>query len=163
MKTNLKQKLKSKAPTLAWLWFSCGATASVTALSLSSASLPQSGRVTDDTAIYQNLSEIRAKRDHKPNFDSDINSLAAMESSHRESQSRLKSDLEKSRKRSEMKRARAERRSKKSSKRVAGRKDRVRTSQARPLHSLDGEKMARVMSPLKRIEETKYVPTRGAR
>lgn len=162
MIVNLKKKIKGSA--LGWLWFSCGATASVTALTLSSAALPPSGRVTDDTAIYQNLSEIRAKRDHKPNFDSDISQLASMERSHRESGQSLKSGLDQSRRREAQKKAQLRARKQKlqrGQKNVAKRKDRVRTTQASPSSRLN---MARVMSPLKRIEETKYIPSgRGSR
>jgi hypothetical protein len=43
------------------------------------ASVPPLGRVTDDTAVYQNLSEISAPRQGKISFDADIQRLNQME------------------------------------------------------------------------------------
>jgi hypothetical protein len=40
--------------------------------------------VTDDTALYQRLSEIKAKRQERPNFDGDIDRLAGLEPRYRE-------------------------------------------------------------------------------
>ena len=66
------------------LWFSSGALVGLTLISISSASVPRGSRVTDDTAIYQNLSEIRVAREHDLNFDADINRLSAIEGRYRE-------------------------------------------------------------------------------
>lgn len=52
--------------------------------SIAVASVPTRGRVTDDTAIYQNLSEIRVARERELNFDSDIARLSALEGRYRE-------------------------------------------------------------------------------
>lgn len=55
---------------------------------MAGANVPASGLgvgspVTDDTALYQNLSEIRIKREVVPSFDSDLRSLKALESRYR--------------------------------------------------------------------------------
>ncbi|MBI3543865.1 MAG: hypothetical protein HY075_11385 [Deltaproteobacteria bacterium] len=47
------------------------------------ASVPRSD-VSNDTAIYQNLHEIKLTKAKSINFDSDINRLSAQEKSHRE-------------------------------------------------------------------------------
>jgi hypothetical protein len=52
--------------------------------SIASASVPSRGRVTDDTAIYQNLSEIRVARERELNVDSDIARLSALEGRFKE-------------------------------------------------------------------------------
>lgn len=67
-------------------WFGYGAVMGLTSLSLSFAlgSVPTRGRVTDDTAIYQNLSEIRVAKQGRLDFDSDINRLSALEGRYRE-------------------------------------------------------------------------------
>lgn len=64
-------------------WFSCGTLLGLTTLSIAMGSVPR-GRVTDDTAIYQNLSEIRAQKQADLNFDSDIDRLARAEGRYRE-------------------------------------------------------------------------------
>lgn len=46
--------------------------------------IPIQGRITDDTAIYQNLSEIQVARQAELSFDSDIHRLAALEPQYRE-------------------------------------------------------------------------------
>jgi len=53
-------------------------------LSLAFGSVPSIGRVTDDTAIYQNLSEIRAPKAAPVNFDADIDHLSMQERRYRE-------------------------------------------------------------------------------
>src|ERR1700756_883443 len=60
------------------LWFTGGALCGLAMLSISKASIAPS-QVTDDTAIYQNLSEIRVEKERAPNFDSDISRLSQME------------------------------------------------------------------------------------
>jgi hypothetical protein len=42
-------------------------------------------RVTDDTAIYQRLSEIQVAKEARPNFDADIERLSGIRSHYRES------------------------------------------------------------------------------
>jgi hypothetical protein len=56
----------------------------LTGLSIALGSVPTGGRVTDDTAIYQNLSEIRVARQADLNFDGDIARLSALEGNYRE-------------------------------------------------------------------------------
>lgn len=63
-------------------WFSYGTMAGLASLTFALASVPS--RVTDDTALYQNLSEIRVAKAANPNFDSDIARLSALESRYRE-------------------------------------------------------------------------------
>ena len=48
------------------------------------ASVPRSSEISNDTAIYQNLHEIRIAKVKSLNFDSDIQRLSAQEKSHRE-------------------------------------------------------------------------------
>jgi hypothetical protein len=79
------------------VWFTTGAVCGFVMLSISKASistnvpssssadrLSTSSSITNDTAIYQNLSEIQANKEHSPNFDSDISSLSKMEGRYRE-------------------------------------------------------------------------------
>ncbi len=68
-------------------WFSCGTIVGLTTLSITLASVPN--RVTDDTAIYQHLSEINVPHQGHLNFDSDIAKLTAEEASYRENLPRL--------------------------------------------------------------------------
>jgi hypothetical protein len=58
----------------------------LTSLSIARGAVPGAGnsRVTDDTALYQNLSEIQAPRAARPNFDGDIERLSGMEAHYRE-------------------------------------------------------------------------------
>jgi hypothetical protein len=65
-------------------WFGYGAAVGLTSLTLSLAAVPNKGRITDDTAIYQNLSEIRAMRERDLNFDQDLARLNNMEARYRE-------------------------------------------------------------------------------
>lgn len=48
------------------------------------ASVPRSSEIANDTAIYQNLHEIRVSKTKSLNFDSDIARLSAQEKEHRE-------------------------------------------------------------------------------
>lgn len=66
------------------VWFACGMLIGLTALSITKAAMPINNRVTDDTAIYQKLSEIRTKKEVKPDFDADISQLAQLENRYRE-------------------------------------------------------------------------------
>lgn len=81
-------------------WFSGGLLAGLMILSISRASVSSSlGRITDDTAISQNLTELRVQKQAKIDFDSDIKSLAKLEPRYRESlpsladQARVKSAI----------------------------------------------------------------------
>ena len=65
------------------LWFSGGALCGLAMLSISKASIAPN-QVTDDTAIYQNLSEIKVTKERAPNFDSDISRLSQMEGRYQE-------------------------------------------------------------------------------
>lgn len=65
-------------------WFGYGAVIGFVALSIALASVPRRGGVTDDTAIYQQLSEIRVSREASPNFDRDIEKLSNLEPKYRE-------------------------------------------------------------------------------
>jgi len=64
------------------MWMSCCVAAGLMSVSAVMASVPS--RVTDDTAIYQNLSEIRVQRQKALNFDSDIARLSLLEGRYRE-------------------------------------------------------------------------------
>lgn len=65
-------------------WFGFGAVIGFVVLSIALASVPRKGQITDDTAIYQDMSEIRVPRESKPNFDNDIQKLSNMESRYHE-------------------------------------------------------------------------------
>lgn len=71
-----------------WMWFGGGFFAGLVTLSISFASVPRSvpltGQVKDDSAIYQNLSEISVPRQQKPDFDNDISRLSQMEGRYQE-------------------------------------------------------------------------------
>lgn len=76
----LKKKLAQ------WMWFGGGLTVGWTALAMSQAA-PQSLGVKslrDDTAIYQNLSEIRVQRQAELKTEHEVSRLAAMELHYRE-------------------------------------------------------------------------------
>lgn len=65
--------------------FSGGLALSVITLSIARGSVPlRNQRVTDDTLIYDRVTEIRAQRAAKPDFDAELQSLSAMESRYRE-------------------------------------------------------------------------------
>jgi hypothetical protein len=65
------------------LWFTGGALCGLAMLSISKASVAPS-QVTDDTAIYQNLSEIQVTKERAPNFDGDISKLSQMENRYQD-------------------------------------------------------------------------------
>jgi hypothetical protein len=60
-------------------WFLGGALVGFTALTLASASVPKRSLITNDTVLYQNLSEIRVKRTEAITADSEIARLAHLE------------------------------------------------------------------------------------
>jgi hypothetical protein len=64
--------------------FGIGTVIGFVALSIAIASVPNRSRITDDTAIYQKLSEIKVPRESSPNFDSDIQHLSSLETRYRE-------------------------------------------------------------------------------
>ncbi len=85
--------------------FGYGAAIGFVILSIALASVPKRSRITDDTAIYQQLSEIKVPREGSPNFDSDIQRLSQIESRYREkpplsAHSRIQAPLERVSKRS---------------------------------------------------------------
>lgn len=93
IKINLRKRYESKTvkkeSTLAkWIWFAGGTFSGAMALSLSMASVRPGSvfrdKISDDTAIYQELSEIRVQKQAKINFDSDINHLSKIEKRYRE-------------------------------------------------------------------------------
>ena len=67
------------------IWIGCAVVIGLTSLSIAMGAVP-TGRsvVTDDTAIYQRLSEIKVARESKPNFDGDIARLNGLEPAYRE-------------------------------------------------------------------------------
>jgi hypothetical protein len=65
-------------------WFGYGAVTGFVILSIALASVPKRSRITDDTAIYQKLSEINVPREASPNFDRDIQRLSDLEPRYRE-------------------------------------------------------------------------------
>ena len=95
------QSQKSRFAQLAVqaVWFTTGAFCGFVMLSISKASIGPSGStkvptsadrlstssaITNDTALYQNLSEIQVGKERTPNFDSDISRLSQMEGRYRE-------------------------------------------------------------------------------
>jgi hypothetical protein len=65
----------------------------LTSLSVALGAVPSSKTiVTDDTALYQRLSEIKAPREGRPNFDGDIERLARLEPAYREKLPKLSRD-----------------------------------------------------------------------
>jgi len=56
----------------------------LTSFPVAMGSVPKHSRVTDDTAIYQRLSEIRVPKQGALSFDNDIARLMAMESRYKE-------------------------------------------------------------------------------
>ena len=68
----------------------CGTVFGLTTLSIAMGAVPS--RVTDDTAIYQSLSEIKAPREAHINFDADIQHLSSLESRYREKLPSVASD-----------------------------------------------------------------------
>lgn len=62
----------------------------LTSLSVALGAVPaRHSFVTDDTALYQRLSEIKVAREGRPNFDGDIERLAGIKSVYRERLPRL--------------------------------------------------------------------------
>jgi hypothetical protein len=75
------------------LWIACGALVSLTSLSIAMGAVPPARSVvTDDTAIYQHLSEIKISRETRPNFDGDIARLTSLEPAYREKLPSLSKD-----------------------------------------------------------------------
>ena len=77
-----------------WINGIIGGVASLITLSAAVASVPKN--VTNDTALYQRMSEIKVSREKELNFDHDIAKLASAESNYRErlpAQSRLKAPM----------------------------------------------------------------------
>jgi hypothetical protein len=68
--------------------FVCGIALGAVSFGLARGSVPS--KVTDDTAIYQNLSEIQVQKQQKPSFDQDIDRLAKMERRYQERLPNLK-------------------------------------------------------------------------
>lgn len=66
------------------MWIACGTVIGITSLSIAMGAVPSTRSITDDTAIYQHLSEIKVSRDSRPNFDGDIARLSAIEPAYRE-------------------------------------------------------------------------------
>lgn len=81
-------------------WLGCATVLGLATFSFALGAVPKSGKVTNDTAIYQNLSEIRVARETDLNFDSDVSKLAAAEGRYQEklpslaSHPRLRAPLE---------------------------------------------------------------------
>ncbi len=67
-----------------WMWFTCGLVLGLTALSISKAAVPGKSRGTDDTAIYQKLSELNVRKEAKKDFDADITRLSQLEARYQE-------------------------------------------------------------------------------
>ena len=65
-----------------WMSGIVGGMAGLLSLSAAFASVPKN--VTNDTALYQNLSEIKVTREKELNFDRDIAQLASAEGNYRE-------------------------------------------------------------------------------
>lgn len=51
---------------------------------LSVAAVPKNMKITDDTALYEQLSEIRVNKAGDPSFDGDLQRLASLEGRYRE-------------------------------------------------------------------------------
>ncbi len=75
MKKNGMKNVACRSVILATLFISFG---------MAHAALPPIGTVTDDTALYQNLSEIRVKRQREFNYDQDLSRLSLLETRYRE-------------------------------------------------------------------------------
>ena len=74
------------------MWGISGTLIGLTTLSLALGSVPGKMHVTDDTAIYQRLSEIKVARETRPNFDGDIARLSDLEPRYREKLPSVASD-----------------------------------------------------------------------
>ena len=67
------------------IWIACGSIIVLTSLSAALGAVPSSRSVvTDDTALYQRLSDIKVSRELRPNFDGDIARLSGLEPAYRE-------------------------------------------------------------------------------
>ncbi len=66
------------------IWFTGGLMIGLTALSISKASIPTQGHLTDDTAIHQKLSEINVKKEARIDIDADISRLSKLEEEYHE-------------------------------------------------------------------------------
>ena len=64
------------------LWFGFGIAMGATLVTASMAAVPS--RVTDDTALYESLSEIRSRRQAELRFDTGLKRLSAVEPTYRE-------------------------------------------------------------------------------
>lgn len=60
-------------------WFVSGMVMGLTGLTIAKGAVPLQGRVSDDTALYQNLSEIRVGKTQNLNTESEIARLASLE------------------------------------------------------------------------------------
>lgn len=65
-------------------WAALGVTTALLTITVARGAVPKLGRVTDDSAIYENLSEIRVQPQKELDLDGDISRLAEMESSYHE-------------------------------------------------------------------------------
>ena len=88
-----QQQKSSKKMSFRSKWFMSGTLVGATALTFAFASVTPvgaiRGRVTDDTALYQSLSEIRVKKEARVDFDSDISKLSRLEDRFRGKEQRL--------------------------------------------------------------------------
>ncbi len=66
------------------MWILSGTIFSLTTLSVAFGAVPSKSRLTDDTAIYQSLSEIKVAKSKAPDFDHDIERLSQSESNYKE-------------------------------------------------------------------------------
>lgn len=73
------EMLKRMKSTLDATWFVSGLVMGLTGLTLAKGAVPLHGRVSDDTALYQNLSEIRVGKTRSLNTESEIARLASLE------------------------------------------------------------------------------------
>lgn len=77
MATGNRSKLRRRG-------FFLGLSAGWVVLSITLAAVPIRGRVTNDTTLYDSLSEIRGSRESRPNFDGDIARLSGLEKNYQE-------------------------------------------------------------------------------
>lgn len=66
-------------------WFLCGWMIGMISLSVTMASVPKASQITDDTALYQRVSEIRVAKQPAPDFDRDIERLSKIQHRYQES------------------------------------------------------------------------------
>ena len=84
--------LRGSLLLVALLGFLGGSALSQASLPPPMGTVPLTGTVTDDTALYQSLSEIRVKRQREFSFDQDLSRLSALEPRYRESLPGLSND-----------------------------------------------------------------------